>query len=149
MGKVVFAQISSKLSGVTNLLVGILSCDGMAPIGAGLHDPVLTCVPLVSGRPVVSHQLIKLFEDVVEGVKLFGPPAFATSNAVEITARSSATCDVYQFGTRWIGNLSLRTQRRLTVVLAANRRHGSKGGHSEGQRTGDHIAKELKDSGKS
>ena len=40
---------------------GILAVEGMTPIGAGLHDPVLICWPLVRGRLTVKQKLIKLF----------------------------------------------------------------------------------------
>lgn len=41
--------IVAKLGGLTNLLVGALACAPITPMGVGLHDPVLTCAPLVRG----------------------------------------------------------------------------------------------------
>lgn len=41
--------------------------EGIAPIGAGLQEPFLSCWPLVMGRSgSVAHQLMKLFVDVSE-----------------------------------------------------------------------------------
>lgn len=37
----------------------ILSTEGISPIGVGLHDPVLTCIPLERVFP--TQKLIKLF----------------------------------------------------------------------------------------
>ena len=50
----------------------MLVVEGMAPIGTGLHEPVLSCWPLVMGSwGSVAHQLIKLLVDVSEAT----PPA--------------------------------------------------------------------------
>lgn len=35
--------------------------EGTLPMGAGLHDPVLICRPLVIGWPVMRQKLIQLF----------------------------------------------------------------------------------------
>ena len=51
--------------GETNLLEGILSDEGIRPIGAGLHDPFESCLPLVRltlGK--FAQKLMKLFVDV-------------------------------------------------------------------------------------
>jgi len=46
---------------------GMLSLDGMAPIGAGLQDPVAICFPFVIGKfGTVKQKLMKLFVDVRE-----------------------------------------------------------------------------------
>jgi hypothetical protein len=37
------------LAGLVNLLLGMLSTDGITPIGAGLHDPVWICFPSGDG----------------------------------------------------------------------------------------------------
>lgn len=34
------------------------------PIGAGLHDPVVICWPLVIGKSTVAQKLMKLLEEV-------------------------------------------------------------------------------------
>lgn len=34
------------------------------PIGAGLHDPVVICWPLVMGRSTVAQKLMKLLDEV-------------------------------------------------------------------------------------
>jgi hypothetical protein len=44
--KVLAATVPRK----TNFDEGILLLAGMAPIGAGLHEPSTTCAPLVKGR---------------------------------------------------------------------------------------------------
>lgn len=44
---------------------GILALEGIKPMGAGLHDPFVICLPLVSWKLGLSRQkLIKLFVDV-------------------------------------------------------------------------------------
>lgn len=64
----VSAAITSPFLGTVNFDDGIWSTDGMAPMGAGLHEPVVTCFPLVIGRSgTVRQKLIKLFVDVSEG----------------------------------------------------------------------------------
>lgn len=58
---------SSPLGGKTNLADGMLSTDGMTPMGAGLQDPVWICFPFVIGRfGTVRQKLMKLFVDVSE-----------------------------------------------------------------------------------
>jgi hypothetical protein len=39
----VLALMVAKFGGFTNLDEGMLALEGMIPIGAGLHDPVLIC----------------------------------------------------------------------------------------------------------
>ena len=57
-----------KFLGKMNLDDGMLSTDGIAPIGAGLHEPAWICFPLVMGRlGRVKQKLMKLFFDVNEG----------------------------------------------------------------------------------
>jgi hypothetical protein len=61
----VFAATEPPFAGNVNLAEGMLEVEGMAPIGAGLHDPVAICFPLVIGRlGTVRQKLMKLFEDV-------------------------------------------------------------------------------------
>jgi hypothetical protein len=65
---VAFALRTPLFVGNTNLAEGMLSVDGMRPIGAGLHDPVLICLPLVIGTPgAVRQKLMKLFVEVSDG----------------------------------------------------------------------------------
>jgi len=46
---------------------GMLSVDGITPIGAGLQEPVAICLPLVIGRlGTVRQKLMKLFVEVKE-----------------------------------------------------------------------------------
>jgi len=67
MVKFVLAWTAPKLVGDTNFALGMLAVDGMRPIGAGLHDPVVICFPLVMGSwGTVAQKLIKLFPDVRE-----------------------------------------------------------------------------------
>ena len=68
MVKAVFSTSEvSPLGGKTNLADGMLSTDGMVPMGAGLHEPVVICFPLVMGRlGTVRQKLMKLFVDVRE-----------------------------------------------------------------------------------
>ena len=57
-----------KFEGETNLTEGMLSVEGIDPIGAGLHEPVLICLPLVMGRfGTVKQKLMKLFLEVSDG----------------------------------------------------------------------------------
>lgn len=45
----------------------MLSVDGRTPIGAGLQEPVVICLPSVIGRfGTVKQKLIKLFVEVSE-----------------------------------------------------------------------------------
>jgi len=46
----VLAVIVSPFAGLKNLLEGMLPTPGMVPIGAGLHEPLVICRPLVIGR---------------------------------------------------------------------------------------------------
>ena len=67
MVNVVFSFRVSPFLGTVNFAEGILSLEGMAPIGAGLQDPVAICFPLVIGKlGTVKQKLIKLFDDVRE-----------------------------------------------------------------------------------
>ena len=66
--KALFAATVPPFFGFVNFDEGMLSTEGMTPIGAGLHDPVVICFPLVIGRlGTVRQKLIKLFLDVMEG----------------------------------------------------------------------------------
>ena len=59
--------MTARLAGVTNLALGMLEAEGIAPIGAGLQEPFLSCWPLVMGRSgSVAQKLMKLMEDVSE-----------------------------------------------------------------------------------
>ena len=54
---------------MVNFAEGMLSVEGMAPIGAGLQDPVVICFPLVIGKlGTVKQKLMKLFDDVREAI---------------------------------------------------------------------------------
>ena len=65
---VVFDLIVAKFWGLVNFADGMLSTEGMTPIGAGLHDPVVICFPLVMGKlGTVRQKLMKLLLDVNEG----------------------------------------------------------------------------------
>jgi hypothetical protein len=64
--KAVLVFTAPKFWGEENLEEGILEVEGMAPMGAGLHEPVFTCCPLVMGRLAVKQKLIKLFVEVRE-----------------------------------------------------------------------------------
>ena len=56
-----------KFLGKTNFDEGMLSTEGITPMGAGLHEPVLICFPLVIGRlGTVKQKLTKLLVDVSE-----------------------------------------------------------------------------------
>jgi hypothetical protein len=64
---VAFDGITARLTGVTNLLLGMLDEAGIAPIGAELQEPFLSCCPLVFGRlGSVAHQLMKLLVEISE-----------------------------------------------------------------------------------
>lgn len=43
------AAIVAPFVGKLNLAEGIWSTDGIRPMGAGLHEPEVTCAPLVRG----------------------------------------------------------------------------------------------------
>jgi len=63
----VFTWRVSPFLGVVNFTEGMLSLEGMAPIGAGLQDPVAICFPSVIGKlGTVKQKLMKLFDDVRE-----------------------------------------------------------------------------------
>ena len=65
--KVCPALIVPKFGGNMNFEEGILSLDGITPIGAGLQEPVAICFPLVIGRlGTVRQKLMKLFVEVKE-----------------------------------------------------------------------------------
>lgn len=82
----------SPLAGMVNLADGMLSVDGMDPMGAGLQEPVVICFPLVMGRfGTVRQKLMKLLDEVKEATC----PAVGTSwplfsNPVAITFGSRA-----------------------------------------------------------
>lgn len=74
--KVCPALIVPKLAGNVNFEDGMLSVDGITPMGAGLQEPVVICLPLVIGRlGTVRQKLMKLFFDVKEATW----PAVGTS----------------------------------------------------------------------
>lgn len=60
------AGIVSKFLGNWNLDDGMLALDGIEPMGAGLHEPPVTCSPFVMVSPVPAQKLMKLFVDVRE-----------------------------------------------------------------------------------
>jgi len=64
--KVVSEAMVSRLAGDWNLDAGMLSTDGMLPIGVGLQDPVVICRPLVIGTPgrPIAQKFAKLFCEV-------------------------------------------------------------------------------------
>lgn len=65
----VLALRVSRFLGFVNLAEGMLSTDGMTPIGALLHEPVLICLPLVRGRlGTVRQKLMKLFEEMLDAI---------------------------------------------------------------------------------
>ena len=66
--KVVFGRSTSPFTGNWNLEEGRLVEAGRTPMGAGLHDPSASCVPLVRGLLTVKQKLIQLLLDVPEGV---------------------------------------------------------------------------------
>jgi len=67
MVKAVFAATVSPFLGLVNLADGMESELGMLPIGAGLHEPVVICLPFVMGRlGTVAQKLMKLLVDVSE-----------------------------------------------------------------------------------
>ena len=68
MVNVVFSWRVSPFLGMMNFAEGMLSSEGMAPIGTGLQNPVaLICVPLAIGNlGTVKQKLMKLFDDVRE-----------------------------------------------------------------------------------
>ena len=62
-----FAAIVWPFFGNTNLADGMFVLAAMMPIGAGLHEPVLICWPLVIGSwGTVAQKLMKLFCDVAD-----------------------------------------------------------------------------------
>ena len=65
--KVCPALIVPKFGGKANFEDGMLSVDGMTPMGAGLQEPVVICLPLVIGSlGTVRQKLMKLFVEVKE-----------------------------------------------------------------------------------
>jgi hypothetical protein len=63
----VSAAMLSKFFGNSNLLEGMLSTLGILPIGVGLQDPVVICLPPVRGRSNLAQSLMKLLFDVADG----------------------------------------------------------------------------------
>jgi hypothetical protein len=67
MTKAVFVGMVSPFFGLVNFEEGILSTEGIKPIGQGLHDPDWICWPFVMGRlGAVRQKLMKLLVDVNE-----------------------------------------------------------------------------------
>lgn len=65
--KAVFALMVPKFAGKVNLDEGMFAVETMIPIGAGLQEPVVICLPLVIGRfGTVAQKLMKLFPEVRE-----------------------------------------------------------------------------------
>lgn len=62
MVKAVLALRVPRFGGFTNFDEGILAVEGITPIGAGLHDPVLICRPFVMGTVTFKQKLMKLLE---------------------------------------------------------------------------------------
>ena len=60
----VFSLRVSPFLGFVNFDEGMLSLEGIAPMGAGLHDPVVICFPLVMSVFCVRQKLMKLLVDV-------------------------------------------------------------------------------------
>jgi len=67
MVNAVFSVMDWPLAGNWNFADGMLSTDGITPMGAGLQEPVVICLPLVMGRlGTVKQKLMKLFDEVKE-----------------------------------------------------------------------------------
>ena len=67
MVKFCFAGTVPPFFGKMNLDEGMFVFAAMTPIGAGLHDPVSICLPLVMGRVgTVAQKLMKLLLEVRE-----------------------------------------------------------------------------------
>lgn len=67
MVKAVLAAMVSRFLGLVNFDEGMFVVAAMIPMGAGLHEPVFTCRPLVMGRlGTVAQKLMKLLEEVSE-----------------------------------------------------------------------------------
>lgn len=63
----VLVLTAPKLSGKENLEEGMFSTAGIRPMGAGLHEPLVICLPLVIGSwGTVKQKLMKLLEEVRE-----------------------------------------------------------------------------------
>lgn len=63
--KFVLGVMLALFVGNTNLVEGMLSEDGIWPIGIGLHEPFGFCVPLVSTS--LTQLLMKLLVEVSDG----------------------------------------------------------------------------------
>ena len=87
-----FAAIVWPFLGKTNLEEGMLDEAAMTPIGAGLHEPVVICLPFVIGRlATVAQKLMKLFVDVSEATwPAVGWSWPSLANPVAITDWTSA-----------------------------------------------------------
>lgn len=65
--KAVLALTMPKLGGKSNLEEGMFAVEGMIPMGAGLQEPVVICLPFVMGRlGTVAQKLMKLLLEVSE-----------------------------------------------------------------------------------
>ena len=75
--------------GKVNFEEGSLSAAASCPIGAGLHEPVVTCCPFVIGRSGrVRQKLMKLLAEVRDFVWLPEEPSVA--KLADMTLGSSA-----------------------------------------------------------
>jgi len=63
----VLAATVPKLGGEMNLDEGMFLEDAIMPIGAGLQEPVLICLPFVIGKLTVAQMFMKLLCEVRDG----------------------------------------------------------------------------------
>lgn len=92
-----FAGIVAPLGGKTNFDEGMFVVAAMTPIGAGLHDPVLICWPLVIGAFTVRQKLMKLLVEVSDATwPAAGTCCPSWAKPVAMTAGLRATQDRYQ-----------------------------------------------------
>jgi len=86
----------AKLVGNLNFAEGMFDVEGMMPIGKGLHDPDVTCLPFVRGRlGTVAQKLIKLFPDVREATwpgSAWDWPSFRKPFAMTLGRRVNDFC---------------------------------------------------------
>jgi len=90
MVKAVLALTVPKFVGKVNFADGMLAVEGRIPRGAVLHEPVVTCLPLVRGScGTVRQKLMKLLDEVADATcPASGTSCPLFSKPVEITAGS-------------------------------------------------------------
>jgi hypothetical protein len=108
------ALTAAEFWGKRNLDEGMLSTEGIIPTGAGLHEPVLICLPLVIGKlGTVRQKLMKLFVEVREGTcrsagtscpSLLKPGAMAAGSRAKNMSKLKSYCQSRRTHSKMFGD---------------------------------------------